>query len=179
MVPAGIKKYNHAQHTTRFASRAQHRSGRCGMSLHVTRWVFEYSRARPDALALLHALAWFADDNGIAFPSITTLSKLTRKSERQTQRLLRELVESGEVEVEAGAGRKHTNIYRITMPEHEPYTSPVAALSRWQVSNLEDPDPEPKKVTLATPLPDGAVRAPTRMLDRGDSTDSEKVSSRD
>ena len=63
------------------------------------------SRAKGGELLVLLAIGDFADDNGTAYPSIATLAKKARLSERQTQRAVHHLVDLGELEI--GSGGPH------------------------------------------------------------------------
>lgn len=56
-------------------------------------------------LLLLLALADYANDEGAhCYPSIKTLARRCRRSDRRTQALLRELAASGEIDIELGRG---------------------------------------------------------------------------
>jgi hypothetical protein len=74
-------------------------------------------------IALLQALAAFQDDDReYAFPSVSTLAEYLKLSERQVQRVLRELAMAGLVEITARqGGRRHgqnrngqSSCYRVT-----------------------------------------------------------------
>jgi hypothetical protein len=76
--------------------------------------VWEHSSQDGNALLLMLALADFADDHGVAFPSVERLAKKSRMSERNAHYVIKGLVEAGELSVERGAGgRKGTNRYQI------------------------------------------------------------------
>jgi hypothetical protein len=62
---------------------------------------------------LLSTLVDFATDEGVAWPSIETLAHKLGLSQRQTNRLIRKLADSGEVVIEGGGGRHQTKRYRI------------------------------------------------------------------
>lgn len=99
------------------------------MGWKLIKLVVRASKASKGAYALLQALAVFANDEGFAWPGIATLAAYCRLSERQIQRLLKELVASGEITIVPNAGRYRTNGYQINiamleqadrgdMPEH-------------------------------------------------------------
>lgn len=75
--------------------------------------VWQHSKAGATELLALLAIADFADDNGIAYPSIKTLSEKIRMSERNTQYLIGKLQESGELFVEKNAGPRGCNLFRV------------------------------------------------------------------
>ncbi len=70
---------------------------------------------------LLLAIADNTDEEGVRWPGIQYLADQTRKKERQTQQLIRDLEASGELHVQVNAGRGHTNLYFATVGlEEEP-----------------------------------------------------------
>jgi hypothetical protein len=85
------------------------------MSIKKMTEVWEHSQADGTALVLLLKLADFANDAGWCWPGIDRLALACRRSRRQTQRMLAELVELGELEVETNRGSNHTNRYRIAV----------------------------------------------------------------
>jgi Helix-turn-helix domain len=85
------------------------------MSIHVMSRVWECSTQAGGSLLVLLAIADFADDEGLAFPSIGTLARKARLSPRQVQRVLAELVAAGELEIEHGHGRHGSHLYRVTI----------------------------------------------------------------
>lgn len=87
------------------------------MSIKVTSWVWENSKAKGSALLLLLAIADHAHDDGDnAYPSVETLTAKCRQSERNTQRLLRELEKAGEIVIKDQAGPHGCNVYQIPVP---------------------------------------------------------------
>lgn len=78
--------------------------------------VWERSRATEGALLVNLAMADFAHDDGTGvYPSVHTLAQKARLSDRQVQRILRQLESLGEIEVAAiGGGRRHTSRYTLT-----------------------------------------------------------------
>ncbi len=84
------------------------------MSIRVMDRVWEHSQQSSGALLVLLAIADFADDEGVAFPSIGTLARKARLSERQVQRVIAELVAAQELEVTPGKGRAGSHLYRVT-----------------------------------------------------------------
>lgn len=64
-------------------------------------------------LLLLLALADYANDRGECWPSVDTLARKARVTDRHARRILRELVDAGEIEIREGGGRNRVNVYRI------------------------------------------------------------------
>jgi len=83
------------------------------MSLRVSRRVWKDSRHRGRALLVLLAIADFADDSGLAWPSMTALVHKARVPERTMHRVLAALEASGEVVVQRRVGRGKTNHYLV------------------------------------------------------------------
>jgi hypothetical protein len=64
-------------------------------------------------LILLVAIARYANEYGLAYPSIETLASDTHTSTRQVKRNIKALVEAGELFVKLGQGRGHFTKYLI------------------------------------------------------------------
>lgn len=75
--------------------------------------VWEHSLQKGSSLLLLVAIADFADDKGVAWPSVATLAKKVRLGERYVQQLIKELVQAKELCVEDQAHRYTTNRYTV------------------------------------------------------------------
>jgi hypothetical protein len=78
--------------------------------------VWERSKHQGGALLVLLGIADHANDLGVAYPSIERLARKARVTERHARRLIRQLADSGELKVEAGAGPHGTNLYRLNLP---------------------------------------------------------------
>lgn len=89
------------------------------MSIAALSYVWANSRMEGGTLLTLLALADYADDQGYSFPAISTLARKARLSERQTQRVLRELVEAGEIRILRNEGRAGSNLYQIVRQRAE------------------------------------------------------------
>ena len=85
------------------------------MSIKVMTSVWEQSKQENGRLLLLLALADHANDDGVCWPSILRLAQRIRRKERQTKRLVAELMESGELFRVQGVGRGNTNLYLVTV----------------------------------------------------------------
>jgi hypothetical protein len=87
------------------------------MAIEVQNRVWEHSRAKGTELLLLIKIADYANEQGLAFPSVTTLAKKIRMSERSTQYALAKLQELGELQVMRNAGPHGCNLYRVHIGE--------------------------------------------------------------
>ena len=84
------------------------------MSIEIQTDIWKYSKHQGSALLLLLAIGDQArDETRTAWPSTSYLAKKTRLSMRSIHRLVSDLEESGEVEVERNRGRNRVNLYYI------------------------------------------------------------------
>lgn len=79
--------------------------------------VWSESSVKGNELLMLLAIADFADDNGVAYPSVATLAKKSRVTERPAHRTIANLIERGHLTVELNAGPRGTNVYRVLFPD--------------------------------------------------------------
>lgn len=85
------------------------------MSVQALAWVLECSEARLGGRLVLLSIANHADERGDnAWPSVPTIAREARMSERQVRTVLRDLVELGELEINEGAGPRGCHMYRLT-----------------------------------------------------------------
>lgn len=94
------------------------------MSIAIMSAVWEHSKQASGNLLLLLALADYANAEGVCWPSVTTLAKRARVSERHVRRMLRELEEAGEVSVEPNAGQHGSNRYTVRIPTPDKMSPP-------------------------------------------------------
>ena len=97
------------------------------MSIRFTSLVWAMLEVSGGELVMLLALADMANDSGCAWPSVATLAKRCRVTERHANRLLAQLQDAGVLEVHRNEGRYGTNIYRILLQPGMTPTSPLAA----------------------------------------------------
>lgn len=87
------------------------------MSIKRMAEVWENSPEKGGALLVLLALADYANDEGVCWPSMATLAHKARMDERNVRRIVGKLTKSGELElVERGGlekGRPRANRYRV------------------------------------------------------------------
>lgn len=111
------------------------------MSIRVMTLVWAKSKNKRTALLLELAIADFAHDDGCgAFPSIHTLAKKTRQTDRNVQLLLDKLVESQEVSVSEGTSPYGTNEYAINVKLLESYADADAKTESDDESEQEAAD---------------------------------------
>jgi hypothetical protein len=85
------------------------------VSIKTMSLVWDHSPQKGSSLILLLAIADYANEENRAWPSIGTLAAKIRMSERNTQMLLRKLIDAGELEIQQNAGPNGTNVYRIIL----------------------------------------------------------------
>ena len=100
------------------------------MSVHVLSWVLRHSEERLGNRLVLLVLADHAAEDGTeARPSVATIAREARLSERQVQYALRHLQEVGAIQDER-EGPKGVRVYRVTMlPPGGAISAPGGAIS--------------------------------------------------
>ena len=83
------------------------------MSIRIMSAVWEKAPVDGGSLLVLLAMADFANDNGICWPSVPTLALKSRLSERQVQRVLRDLEDAKLIMVDKGTGPHGVNTYKV------------------------------------------------------------------
>lgn len=119
------------------------------MSVRVMAWVWSSSESTSSARFVLLAIADAANDAGAeAYPSMATLVKKTRLSERTVQAAIRTLEALGELVVYRNAGPKGCNRYRIVMRQTPaesapPQISHPAESAGADLAPPQNPSPDP------------------------------------
>jgi len=85
------------------------------MSVKIMSLVWEHAPYSEGSLLVLLALADWADDNGIAWPSVPALAKKARLKPRRTQYVIRKLQSDGFVDIEDGGGRNKQHRYSLNL----------------------------------------------------------------
>jgi hypothetical protein len=90
------------------------------MSIKIQSQVWDHSGQREGRLLLLVALAETANDDGWAWPSVPTLARKVRMSDRYVQLMLKDIEDDGEISIHQGEGpggvnrfHVHPGVYRI------------------------------------------------------------------
>ncbi len=145
------------------------------MSHKVSTFVWKFSQAKYASRLVLVALADFADDEGYCWPSVKTIAKKARVSERTAQYGIRQLIEIGELAVDPNCGPNGCNVYRVLMPcggaitdappcnpENKPVQRPVEntleIAPKPSGTVIVQPSEEPSNVPSSSRLP--ALRHP-------------------
>ncbi len=105
------------------------------MSVRSITRVWERSRQSGSELLMLLAIADFADDDGQAYPAVSTLATKCRMQLRNAQYVLGALKASGELEIRPNEGPRGTNLYRITLPEGVQPVAPLQSIAPMQPSS--------------------------------------------
>lgn len=85
------------------------------MSIKVTAWVWKHSKQRGTLKLLMLAFAEHANDQGICWPAISRLAGYIGETERHTRRLIKDLVEAGEIIRVSGGGRGNITHYGVAV----------------------------------------------------------------
>lgn len=91
------------------------------MSIKVSAWVWKHSTQRGTLKLLTLALADFANDDGICWPSARTLASCLGETERHTRQLLKQLLACGDIiaSENRNGGRGHTTRYGVAVGLNE------------------------------------------------------------
>lgn len=130
------------------------------MSVQATTWVWNHSQATESAFLVLLALADHAHPDGThAYPSLASLQRMTRLSERTVRYALRTLESIGEIEItREGGGRGRTTEYRLSgMGAVLAPIPPERVQSATQKGQQVAPEPN-NPTTKATPIPNRVSR---------------------
>lgn len=84
------------------------------MSIAAMAHIWEHSQQAGRELLLMLAIADFANDQGVAWPSINTLARRTRTATRTVQRLLSRIPPT-ELEIQPNAGPNGTHLFRVVL----------------------------------------------------------------
>lgn len=118
------------------------------MSIKVSSFVWDNSKASEGSLLVLLAIADFSHDDGTgAWPSLQTLGKKARLSERGVRYAIRKLEDAGELVVDYKAGRNGCNRYRIVL------TDPANIAGGSPLPGERAQDPEASFHEPGSPLP--------------------------
>lgn len=122
------------------------------MSVRTMARVWEFSQHGGTNLLMELAIADFSDDEGRAYPSVPTLAKKCRISERQAVRVLKILEDSGELKIQKNTGPRGTNVYRL-MLRGMTSASPLTPMSPLTPASLTPDIQVQKPLTPMSPEP--------------------------
>ncbi len=126
--------------------------------------VWDQSTQSGNSLLLLLALADYANDSGVCWPSVETLANKARVSDRTVQRMIQKLIADNELEIVEQGGGRRSHRYRVLVrgvslspPEVVDNSTPISAKVTPAVTQLRHPtgdkamSPEPSLNTLEEP----------------------------
>ena len=118
------------------------------MSIKLMAEIWENGPKNQSETMVLLALADYANDAGVCWPSINGLMKKSRLSERGVQTVLKRLRMAGWVEIEVRVGRRNCNLYTIKTPQqmHPAADAPPQM-------NAETPQMDVKNPAASAPEP--------------------------
>ncbi|MDD5177369.1 MAG: helix-turn-helix domain-containing protein [Sterolibacterium sp.] len=131
------------------------------MAIRTMSRVWDHSNLGGTELLLLLAIADFANDDGVAWPSVGTLAKKIRMSERNTYYLLAKIAKTGELTIETNKGPRGCNLFRVHVLQGEKIAplkpvagTPEAGSSRPLKPTAPEPPVNHKRTTRAISSPD-------------------------
>jgi Helix-turn-helix domain len=119
------------------------------MSIPLTNAVWKHSKQKSGGLVVLLAIADYANQEGNAWPAVSTLAKKTRMSPRNVQRWLRKIECDGELLIIPNQSGHRTNTFRVCVCESK-------LTSKNESSDPDDADVG-NGVTPASPIADASV----------------------
>lgn len=109
--------------------------------------VWERAPYTAGSLIVLLALADWANDEGVAWPSMERLAQKARIDRRSAQRIVRQLEKDGVLEVEHGGGRAKQHKYVLRM-ETATFCRPLCAKENSDISDIETATFDPQRATF-------------------------------
>lgn len=94
------------------------------MSIDAIKAVFERSISSGSDRVMLLAIAEHLNDKGLCWPSMERLARMCNTSTRQAIRLVENLRQIGELEVQRSAGPGGANLYRIALSTPDKHVTP-------------------------------------------------------
>jgi hypothetical protein len=108
--------------------------------------VWERAPYTAGSLIVLLALADWANDEGVAWPSMERLAQKARIDRRSAQRIVRQLERDGVLEIEAGGGRAKQHKYVLKM-ETAAKCRPLYASENGDISDIKTATLDPERAT--------------------------------
>ncbi len=140
------------------------------MSFEVTNAVWKHSEQKSGTRLVLLALADYTNNEGIAWPAVSTLAQKVRMSERQVQRCVRKLEKDGELEVRRNKGSRGSNIYRILLSRIKSNTADAHVVRDGRVAKTMSPPPSIGDTSVAQSV-SKPLKESTPIVPSGDDKD--------
>jgi hypothetical protein len=110
-------------------------------------------------LLVILALSDYANDSGECWPSMASIARKTRMTERGTQKIVRQLETDGWLKIETGNGRHGCNRYHIN-PEPRSVNTVHPELETQNV-DTKTPNKDAETPNVATPEPSITIKEPS------------------
>lgn len=108
--------------------------------------VWERAPYTAGSLIVLLALADWANDEGVAWPSMERLAQKARIDRRSAQRIVRQLEKDGVLEVQHGGGRAKQHKYVLKM-NTATFCRPLIEVEKSDISDTETATLDPERAT--------------------------------
>lgn len=132
------------------------------MSIKIMSAIWENGPLGLSEAMLLLAIADYCNDEGECWPSVGSLARKARMTDRGVQKISARLCEAGWLEIEIGGGRKNCNLYRIKNPEPRSPRTPFTPNAETETPNAKTENPEPR-----SPEPSRTIIKPS-VVDKSD-----------
>ena len=129
------------------------------MSVKIMSWVWDHSPYENTTLLILLAMADFADDDGVCWPSQARLMGKARCSERTVRDAVKRMVADGVVEIVSESSGRTSHRYRIRTRQILP------------PGNMEQPNPAIYDTSPGNMPPENHQEPPTRTITTPDGFD--------
>jgi hypothetical protein len=133
------------------------------MSVHVSSYIWKNCQATIAQKLVLVKLADNCNDEGYAFPSVATIARECCMSERYVQKIIKQLIASGELNVDVQSGKKtpngYTNVYYVVKYRH--INGITATPSDLRATGEQSDTPNQQGVNNSTPLNSDGVNNST------------------
>lgn len=138
------------------------------LSVQAISWVLDYSEARLGPRHVLISIANHAKSDGSgAWPSVSTIARESKLSEREVRYALRELEKSGELRTQRGKGPHGCNLYSLAAMGQTLQGQNKTEGGQKPAKKVSDFAPEPKSIepSLKQPKPRAQSRSARNSFD--------------
>lgn len=143
---------------------------RVQLSVQAISWVLEHSESRLGSRHVLISIANHAKADGTgAWPSVSTISRESRLSEREVRYALRDLEKSGELKTQKAKGPRGCNLYSLPLVRQgqtlQGAKSTQGGQNRAEIMSDFAPEPKSIKPSLKQPKPRAQKRSARNRFD--------------
>ena len=130
------------------------------MSIKFISKLWETGPEKQSHLLILLALADFANDAGECWPSMATVARKARMTERGARKIVRQLETKGWLTIHTGGGRHGCNKYHLNLEQETGNDKPGTELPTEQ-NSLKPGTEQPKTRNSRSAKPSGTIKEPS------------------